>query len=91
MERHLQARQVEPDSELDGHRDESASAASATQVTPPAAAATSLAGWTAGSLTDAVGFALATAAAGFLADVSHTRWHQHLDGWMDRVELAYLA
>lgn len=54
---------------------------------PPAAAATYTAGWTAGSLGDAVGFALATVAAGFVVDPAHARWHQHPDGWMDRVAL----
>lgn len=55
--------------------------------TPPKAAATYLAGWTGGMLAEAVGFALATAAAGFLLDPAQLRLHQHPDGWFDRVEL----
>lgn len=55
---------------------------------PAAAAATYIAGWTAGTLADAVGFGLATAAAGFVVDAAHIRWRQHPDGWMERVDLA---
>jgi hypothetical protein len=54
---------------------------------PPKAAATYLADWTGGMVADAVGFALATAGAGFLVDPAQLRLHQHPDGWFDRVEL----
>lgn len=54
---------------------------------PAPAAAIYLAEWTAGTVADAVGFALATASAGFVVDADSVRWHQHAEGWMDRVEL----
>lgn len=54
---------------------------------PAPAAATYLAGWIGGALADVIGFALAAASAGIVADVAQVRWRQHPDGWMDRVEL----
>jgi hypothetical protein len=54
---------------------------------PARGAATYLAGWIGGALADAIGFALATAGAGFLVNASTVRWHQHPSGWMDRVDL----
>jgi hypothetical protein len=54
--------------------------------TTTAAAATYLAGWLGGSLAGAVGHALATVEAGFVVDDT-VRWHQHPDGWIDRVTL----
>ncbi len=54
--------------------------------TPPAAAATFLAEWIGGTLAGAIGHALATTDAGFLVDDT-VRWHQHPDGWIDRVDL----
>lgn len=54
---------------------------------PGRGAATYLAGWIGGGLADAIGFALATAGAGFLAGGNGVRWHQHHTGWMDRVDL----
>jgi hypothetical protein len=54
---------------------------------PARGAATYLAGWVGGSLADAIGYALATAGAGFLATARSVRWHRHPAGWMDRVDL----
>jgi hypothetical protein len=54
--------------------------------TTSAAAATYLAGWLGGSLAGAIGHALATVDAGFVVDDT-VRWHQHPDGWIDRVVL----
>ncbi len=54
---------------------------------PARAAATYLAGWIGGGLADAIGFALASAGAGFLLTARSVRWHQHPSGWMDRVDL----
>ena len=56
------------------------------RTTTAAAAATYLAGWLGGSLAGAVGHALATVDAGFVIDDT-VRWHQHPDGWIDRVTL----
>lgn len=59
--------------------------------TPAAAAATYLADWYAGTVAGAVGYALATAGAGFLPgpgdDEAGLRFHLHPDGWPFRVEL----
>jgi hypothetical protein len=38
-----------------------------------------------------VGYGLATAAAGFLVDVSEVRWHVHPEGWPERVTLGDVA
>lgn len=54
---------------------------------PARTAVTYMAGWIGGVLADAVGFALGTSGAGFLVRPPQIRWRQHLDGWMDRVEL----
>ena len=54
--------------------------------TTTAAAATYLAGWLGGGLAGAIGHALATVGAGFVVDDT-VRWHQHPDGWIDRVAL----
>jgi hypothetical protein len=54
---------------------------------PARGAATYLAGWIGGGLADAIGFALGTAGAGFLASADGVRWHQHSAGWIDRVDL----
>lgn len=59
----------------------------ASEGVPPAAAATYLAGWVVGLAAEAVGFGLATAAAGFVVAPETLRWRQHPDGWMDRVDL----
>ncbi len=50
----------------------------------PQMAAKWLVAWTAGSLADAVGFLLATGAAGVLADTGRVRWRRHPGGWVDR-------
>lgn len=54
---------------------------------PAPAAATYLAGWFGGSLAGAIGYALAVARAGFLADERGVRWHLHPGGWPDALEL----
>lgn len=57
--------------------------------TPAPAAATYLTDWYAGALAGAVGYALATAGAGFVLSDSTdaVRFHLHPDGWPYRVEL----
>lgn len=59
--------------------------------TPGAAAATYLTDWFAGAVAGAVGYALATAGAGFLlagpGGCDDIRFHLHPDGWPVRVEL----
>jgi len=60
----------------------------ADEHTAPAAGATYLASWIGGTLAGAVGHALATTDAGFLVDDT-VRWHQHPDGWIDRVDLGH--
>lgn len=54
--------------------------------TPPATAATYLAGWFAGFAAEIVGLGLATAGAGLLVDPARLRWHLHPDDWPERVE-----
>jgi hypothetical protein len=51
----------------------------------PAAAATWVLGWTAGSLAEAAGFVLATHGAGLLLDSGETRLRMTSGGWADRV------
>lgn len=55
--------------------------------TPPATAATYLAGWFAGFAAEIVGLGLATAGAGLLVDPTTLRWHLHADDWPERIEL----
>jgi hypothetical protein len=57
------------------------------QGLPARAAATYVAGWIAGALADATGFALAMSGAGYQATAGSVRWHQHRGGWVDRVDL----
>jgi hypothetical protein len=54
---------------------------------PARAAATYLADWDAGIVAGAVGYALATAHAGFCAERTQLRFRRHPGGWFDRVEL----
>ncbi len=54
--------------------------------TPPKTAATYLAGWTGGIIAEAVGFALATAGAGFVLDADRLAVHQHREGWLDGLD-----
>lgn len=54
---------------------------------PAPAAATYLAGWFAGTLAAAIGYALAVAQAGLLADERGVRWHLDPAGWPDALEL----
>jgi len=58
--------------------------------TPPPAAATYLVDWYPGTLASVVGYVLATAGAGMLADgggPEAVRWHLHPDGWPFRIDL----
>jgi hypothetical protein len=54
---------------------------------PADTAATYLAGWFAGIVADAVGHCLATAGAGLVVDADEVQFHQHRDGWVDRLSL----
>lgn len=56
-----------------------------TEVTPNAAAKW-VTGWYPGMVADAVGFTLATAAAGLVLDASRLRLRLHPDGWVDQVD-----
>lgn len=55
--------------------------------TPPATAATYLAGWFPGSSAKLVGLGLATAGAGFLVDAAQLHWHVGPDDWPDSIEI----
>jgi hypothetical protein len=52
---------------------------------PADTAATYLAGWFAGTVADAVGHCLATAGAGLIVVAGELRFHQHREGWVDRL------
>lgn len=54
---------------------------------PAQTAATYLAGWLGGMVTDAIGFALATAGAGFVPHAEGLRLRMHPAGWVDAVDL----
>ncbi len=56
--------------------------------TRPAAAANYVAEWVGGTLAGHVGYALAMGGVGFEVDPDRVRWHVHVDGWTDAVDLS---
>ena len=55
--------------------------------TPPAAAATYLAGWFGGALATVAGYGIVAGDCGFVARPDHVRWHLHPGGWPIGVDL----